>query len=280
MPTKRGLPSNYPRGGYTRVYNPSQKRWIRSGYRRPSQAPARSGYRTVARTRGWAGTGEMKYFDCERTAVALSAPTTTWVAGTLKDPNTTIDLGDAAVATPACLFAPKVSAALNGRIGRNVHMMKIKIHGKIGVPIQAVQSAADSATRVRLILVMDTQTNATAMTSAQLLRDAGEAATTMSSFQNPNNFGRFRVLKEKNFNLTNINMANDTGATGGIIQSGMVINWKLTYNFKNPVKVQFNATNGGTIADIIDNSVHVIAGIDGNSLAPQISYYSRVAYKE
>lgn len=226
-----------------------------------------------------AAAGEMKYFDCEKTGTNLAATTTTWVAGTLVDPATTINLGDAAVATPGCLFAPKVSASLNGRIGRKVMVHKIKVTGVISVPAQATQAAGDAATRVRLILVMDKQTNATAMTSAQLMNDAGGNTTTLSSFQNPNGFGRFKVLRDKYVNLSNVNMTGSP-TTGDVIQSGYVARFKLNYVFKNPIQVNFNATNGGTVADIIDNSFHVIAGADSIALVPNISYYSRVSYKE
>jgi len=51
-------------------------------------------------------------------------------------------------------------------------------------------------------------------------------------------------------------------------------------NFKTPVKVQFNATNGGTVAVIVDNSFHIICGASNITYAPTISYYCRVAYKE
>ena len=44
--------------------------------------------------------GEMKYFDCCRSNVNLPAVTTTWPAGAMVDPSTTINLGSAAVATP------------------------------------------------------------------------------------------------------------------------------------------------------------------------------------
>lgn len=241
----------------------------------------RAGYGSVARTRGAAATGEMKYFDTEQQGTTLAACTTTWVAGTLVNPTTTIDLGDAAVATPACLFAPKVSAALNGRIGRQVCMKKVKMRGFVNVAPQNAQSAADSPTEIRMMLVMDMQTNAAPMTAAQLMRDAGVAGTTLNSFQNPNNFGRFKVLREKILKIDDLNLANDTGATGGIVQAGRNIPWKMGYNFgKAGVIVKFNSTNGGTVADIIDNSLHYIIAVNSTAYSPTVQYYARVSYKE
>lgn len=224
--------------------------------------------------------GEMKYFDCEATSVALGLVTTTWVAGTITDPETTINLGDAAVATPLCLVAPKVSAALNGRVGRSIHVRKIKVRGHISVPEQAGQTTADPASLCRILLVQDTQTNTAQMTGAQLFNDASGAQATINAFQNPNNFGRFKVLKDKMLVLQDPNLGNDTGATGGGIQNGRSIPFKFNVNFRTPVKVQFNATNGGTVADIVDNSFHILAATNSSALGPLINYYSRVAYKD
>lgn len=272
------------KGGYSRTYNPYMRRWIRSGVRGGTAARGRAltrrrGYSTVPRTRGWAASGEMKYFDTERQVVALVATTTTWPAGTIKDPSSTINLGDAAVATPACLFAPIKSASLNGRIGRKIKIFKIKIRGLIDVPAQASVSAGDAGTRVRIVLVQDKQTNAGAMTGALLFQDAGQAQTTLSSYQNAANFGRFRICKDKTLNLSNVNLAGSP-TSGDVIQSGMSIPWKMNCNFKVPVGVNFNAVNGGTVADIVDNSFHIIAAVDSIALAPRISYYCRVSFSE
>jgi len=242
------------------------------------QAPKkRAGYTSVARTRGAAVAGEMKYFDCDRTPNAIVACTTTWPAGTLQDPGTTINLGSAAVPTPQCLFAPTVGSALNQRIGRSVLVRKIKVCGTLAIPAQAADATLDEAMKIRLVLVQDTQTNAAPMTAAQLFNDASAATTCICSYQNPNNFGRFRVLKDKILTIQDPNMV---GAAGAANINGKIVNFKMNVNFKTPVKVQFNATNGGTVADIVDNSFHIICGASNISYQPTISYYSRVAYKE
>jgi len=264
---KRKAPGTYP------SYKQASKRIQR-------KAPkARAGYTSVARTRGAAVTGEMKYFDCDRSFNAITAVTTTYPAGTLQDPGTTLDLGAAAVANPQCLFAPTVGAALNQRVGRKVRVHKIKIHGMVAVASQAAQAAADAACKIRLVLVQDQQTNAAPMTGAQLFRDGTDSTTVIGSFQNPNNFGRFRVLKDKTIIIDNLNMAGSP-STADVIQASARRTFKFAVNFKTPVEVHFNATNGGTVADIVDNSWHVICGTDNAAYAPTLSYYSRVCYKD
>jgi len=239
----------------------------------------RAGYSSVARTRGAAVTGEMKYFDCDASSITIASCTTTWVAGTITDPLTTINLGSAAVANPLCLCAPTVGAALNQRVGRKITVRKIKVHGMVVCAQQAAQAAADPSTKIRIVLVQDQQTNAAQMTGAQLFNDATAAATTINSFQNPNNFGRFRVLKDKMITMGNLNLAGSPTAND-VVQAGQRVQFKFAVNFKEPVTVHFNATNGGTVADIVDNSFHLLTATDNNAYAPVIAYYTRVCYKD
>lgn len=243
---------------------------------------ARQGYSSVPRTVGWVGKGEMKYFDTALELQAISAVTTTWGAGTIVDPAATINLGDATVATPLTLCVPKVSASLNGRIGREIKVHKIKIRGFVNVPPQAAQAAADTSATIRLVLVQDMQTNASQMTSAQLFNDTyagGSINTTIHSFQNPNNFGRFRVLKDKFIVISNANLAGSPTAAD-VVQQGLQRHFQFSIKFKKPVPVRFNATNGGTVADIVDNSFHIVCGTTNTNYAQTLSYYCRCAYKE
>lgn len=238
----------------------------------------RQGFAAVARSPGAAVIGEMKYFDCALQNTALVAAATDWT-GSMQDPNTTIDLGSAAVANPLCLFVPTVGAALNQRIGRKVKVLKVKVQGRISCANQAAAAAGDAVTAIRLVLCLDQQTNAAQMTGQQLFNPAPTATGALVAFQNPNNFGRFRVLKEKRFMLQNPNMTGSPTA-GDVVQSGIGVNFKFNVNFKVPVEVHFNATNGGTVADVVDNSFHMLCSCDSTALAPFIAYYSRVCYKE
>lgn len=231
-------------------------------------AQYRAGYRTVARTRGVFGSGEMKYFDSSVSNNAIAAVTTSWT-GTGQDP-----------ATLNTLFCPTVGAAINQRIGREVKVLKIKIRGYIRVDAQATQSTADAASYLRIILFQDTQTNAQQATGAQLIQDGSAAGTTVTAFQNLANTGRFRVLKDKVINLSNLNMANATGAANGVIQAALKRQFKIIHRFRKPVSVRFNATNGGSIADIVDNSFHIVVATDANAYAPTFNYACRVCYKE
>lgn len=229
------------------------------------RARRRAGYSTVARTKGPLAVGEMKYFDSSKVATSVAA-STDWT-GTEYDPT-----------TENCLFVPQQGSALNQRIGRKVKVMKIKVRGFIQCAAQVDQTAADNPAVMRLCLVMDTQTNGTQMQGENVF---GELSTNTNSavtwFQNPDNFGRFRILKDKFFTLQNPNMVYDGT---NIEQAGVARPFKINITFKTPIVVNFNATNGGSVADIIDNSFHIICNTSAAALTPQIYYMCRVAYKE
>jgi hypothetical protein len=251
---------------------------LRPPPRLPSQAQ-RIGYSSTPRTRGAAVQGEMKYFDTIRTSTAVATVVDTWVAGTILDPTKTIVLSAAAeVANPLCLFAPTVGAGLNQRNGRNVNLMKIKLQGQVAIPNQTALAAPPNGTKVRILLVLDKQTNSAQMTSASLLNGSEDATTTINAYQNPNFFGRFQVLKEKIINTYNPAMS---GVVAGptIVVNGAVYSFKMNYNF-NGLSVHFNNTSNGTVADIVNNSLHFIIGSNNISTIPSVAYYSRVSYKD
>jgi len=223
----------------------------------------RLGYDTVARTRGVYQRGEMKYFDQERGLTPIVS-SENW-ANTLRDPTT------------GTLFAPVVGAAINQRIGKACNVLKIKITGTISCPAQSNQIIGDAASRIRLLLVQDLQTNATQCTGTQVMTSWTQPLQAVEGFQNIDNFGRFKVLKDKTIIMQNPNSSWDGT---NIEQAGLMRTFKMTVRFRNPVNVRFNATNGGTIADIVDNSFHIIANTNSLDLAPYVSYVSRVCFKE
>lgn len=268
---KRSAAGTYP------TYKQAVKRQRTKGTYKA--ASSRKGYGSVARSRGAAVTGEMKYFDTECARRAITVVGANWPAGTMADPDTTINLGSAAVATPLCLFDPTVGAGLNQRVGRQVKVLKLKVHGYVSADYQTAAANPDESANVRLLLVQDMQTNAAQMTGAALMQDGATGYGTINTFQNPNNFGRFRVLKDKRFFMSNQNISGN-GVANQIDQSAFKIPFKFNINFKVPITVHFNATNGGTVADIVDHSFHVVCGADTVAQVPLLTYYTRVCFKE
>lgn len=228
---------------------------------------SRAGYRTVARTRGVYGQGEMKYFDSFLSAQAIGEGVT-WAAAEL-DP-----------ATLLTLFCPIEGSAINQRIGRKVKVYKIKIRGFITTTAASDQVDILNSPIIRLILVHDMQTNSAQAQAEEVMANPGAATTALNTcvFQNLANFGRFRVLKDKIFRPGVITAVTDGASTSSQGLQQMPFKWNI--NYKGGMEVQFNATNGGTIADVVNNSWHIIGTKANTNFDTAINYQCRVCYKE
>jgi len=235
------------------------------GGKRSRVSNARVGYATVPRTRGVYAKGEMKYNDTYVNSTVLAAATD-WT-GTEMDP-----------ATLNTLFVPQLGTGINQRIGQKVSVVKQVIRGQVFAPILTNQTASHQNPVVRLIHFMDEQTNSTQAQGEDLMSAPSANATSAPfGFQNVNNFGRFKVLKDKMRTLPVGNISYDGT---NIEQGGVAIPFKFTFKPKKPVVMQFNATNGGTVADIVNNSFHLLAITSSTGITPQISYVCRTYYKD
>ena len=207
----------------------------------------------------------MKYFD---TAVNMGqVPISNSWTGTTIDPTTF-----------NTLCVPVVGAGFNQRIGKEINIVKLKIRGHFNVFSQEAQAGSVPATVIRFGIFQDMQTNGTQAGGQLVMTPTNTNAQAPFTFQNIDNFGRFKVLKDKTCVIQDPNLAgsdtvHDVNARTHI--------FKMTLKFRKPIQVRFNNTNGGTIADIIDNSLHFFANSNGNvTFQPYVNYLCRVCYKE
>ncbi len=268
------------------VYYPSRAAGFSGvGTGRKSYNPYSKKY-TVPRSRGWAGNkSEHKYLDSFLQGAALTSATG-WL-GTEFDP-----------ATDNTLFVPVEGNDINNRVGRKVTLRSLRIRGNISIARQANQTATDAAMHVRMIVYQDMQTNAAQAQGEDLMALPGGATglLAVNTFQSLNNLGRFKVLKDKIMNIGNPNMVWDgtnveqnvsfqvfiePGNDPDLINSqGLIRPFKITCKFRKPVDIRFNITNGGSVADIIDNSFHLIINASSIELAPVVSYQCRGMYTD
>lgn len=204
---------------------------------------------------------ERKYYDVEYSA-AVPAITTTWNA-TNADPSTI-----------QTLFAPQLGNDYYNRVGRKVQLIALKIRGHVTCTSQGDQTAADPATGCRVLLVQDKQTNGT-LATGDLVLLSGTGTQAINMFQNPASFGRFRVYKDKRWILQTQALTYDGT---NIEQAGLQKNFEWIIKFRKPITIHFNATNGGTYADIIDNSFHIFAATNSVSLVPTLAYKCRATF--
>lgn len=247
--------------GFTQTKSASAKKKARTGSFKP-----RAGYSSTARTRGGAVTGEMKYYDTAKPATVV-ASSQSWAATAFDPP------------TVNTLIAPTVGAGVNQRIGKAIKVYKIKLKGTFYVPQLITDDDVFHATQLRMIMFQDMQTNAAQANGSTIMGGAAASALeAVNSFQTIDNFGRFNMLWDKTIMLQDVNITYNS-TTGKYAHNGRAIPFKKVINFKKPIQIRFNATNGGSIADIIDNSFHIAANCSSSETV-YIGYNSRVCYKE
>lgn len=210
---------------------------------------------------------ESKYFDSFQSALTIPAPTS-WV-GTELDP-----------ATLNTLFAPSEGSDIDNRVGRRVEVYKIAIKGVINTGLSQDDADVNQVPIARLILLIDQQTNGVQAQGEEVMAAPGAASalSTITTFQNTANFGRFRVLKDKIIRPT-INVTATDGANTHSAQPNAQY-FKMTVKFAKPVACRFNATNGGTVGDIVDNSFHLIGCRNSTDFTQTITYTCRTYYKD
>lgn len=247
----------------------ARKRLRRGGYKGPFvplAAAGRPGYTVVARTPGIYGVGEMKYYDTHVSATQI-AEGDSWAATEI-DP-----------ATILSLFCPTEGPAINQRIGRKATVYKIKIRGQFESIASPNLPDPLPSPAVRLIVYQDMQTNSTQSQGEDLMATPAVSSTQLAfcQFQNLANIGRFKILKDKTFMGKTVYGFGDGTNTGSEVMA--TTPFKCSFNFPRGIEVRFNATNGGTIADIIDNSFHVIALKSTTDFVTLVNYQCRTSFK-
>ena len=211
---------------------------------------------------------EIKIFDTQLYGTTI--PSSTDWTGTELDPST---------GGINCLFAPTQGAAINQRVGRQIWIKKLCINAIFITPIIENAAGIDNPNIIRFIIVLDKQTNGTQCQGEQIMTPPPTPNTYVAtcSFKNVNFFHRFDILYEKMIVLDpNDFIYNPTAGNYDIGGYAKTISFEIP--FENELSVRFNATNGGTIADIIDNSLHCICNSTSNDST--LYYYSRIEFHE
>lgn len=216
-----------------------------------------------ARTGGFLGQ-ELKFYDTSLVSGTLLAPTD--AAGGEHDPSATVVLNSVVQGDGE-----------QQRDGRKITMKSLYMNGIIQIAPQASQSSGDSATIIFIAVVLDTQTNgATIVSELVYTNESASAILAAAPMRNLQQADRFRVLAVKKFTMQNPNIANDTGSTGGIVTNGLTRPFKMYVKLGNMVVTYKGTTE--TVANITDNSLHVIAYCSNAALVPKISYNARLRF--
>lgn len=183
-------------------------------------------------------------------------------AGELKFNDTA--MSDATVASVMTFYNPTVIVQGDTeiqRIGRKVTLKSIAVKGTVTLTAQT--SAADASCMVRMKIIQDSQTNGAAFAATDLLE-----TDVIHSFNNLANSSRFRVLKQKTFQMRNNGMV----ASGAAFTTGEDVR-KIDCYLPLNIPIEYdNSVSTGAIASVRSNSLWVvfqtsngeIIALDGN----------------
>lgn len=207
---------------------------------------------------------ESKFFDTSFAGV-LTASTD----------NTGLELDPATV---LCLNAMAQGDTASTREGNKTVVTGVNIRGLAYIANAEAQAGLQGAVNAKLYLVQDTQTTGGSSASGTQLNSedvfSNQEATVrgcFNSFRNQTkNPGRYRVLASQTVKVWPRITQNTTDDYSNSTDS---VPFEFYWKGMIPVKHQ---ANNGTIADIADNSLHVIGLASGTT---SINYTSRVYFK-
>ncbi len=212
------------------------------------------------RSGGFLGT-ELKFYDQKLLATALTSPTDG--SGGEHDPSATV-----------LLNTVTQGDGESQRDGRAMVMKSIFVTGVITAAVNIDETINKQQCNVVVYLVLDTQTNGATISSEQVFVNPGaNALLATSPLRNLQFTQRFRILDKVHIVLppqpsqydgTNLEMG------------GIMFPFKLSANLNN-MKVLFSNTTE-TVANITDNSLHIIAFANDLDVVPKIAYNSRLRF--
>ncbi len=204
---------------------------------------------------------ENKFYDSSLAASALTAPAN--ASGGEHDPSATILLNTVVQGD-----------GQSNRDGRKIVMKQIMIRGVVQCAPIINQTIVPQAATCFIALVLDTQTNGATITSEQVFTNKGATALLATSLFNAmERTGRFKVLKRLVFPLVQQTVAWDgTNLEVG----GYSRPFQMMVPLKN-IPVLYSSTTE-TVANIVDNSLHIIAYVSNTDSVPKLSYNARLRF--
>ncbi len=214
------------------------------------------------RTGGFLGI-ENKFYDTSIVGAVLTAPTGS--TGGEHNPSATIALNTVTRGDGE-----------SQRNGKDITMNNIGIRGHIRVPPKANLSAADNGVVCYVALVLNTQTNGALLNSEDVFKNISADGLLMGQpWRNLQFTSRFKVLASKMVVFARSPELTWDGTN--MEQGGLVRPFQMFVDLKG-LKVHYSSASTETIANIIDNSLNIVAFSNGTGLAPVLSYSARLRF--
>jgi len=212
-----------------------------------------------ARTGGFLGK-ELKFLDTEVTGTSI--PTS--VAGSEIDP-----------ATVLCLNAVAQGDGPSDRDGNRYILKSVHVRGYVNWAALVDGSLPAPDTFVRLIVLLDTQTNAAQFNAEDVIVDPSSTNLDAVTPRNLQYAARFKVLADKIIRKHQAPVAG--GSSAGLADTGGVaVPFEIYRKLNLPVQCTGTSAN---VTAITNNSLHVMAiSSDNGLITPSLRYYSRVRF--
>jgi len=244
-------------------------RYARPQYlRRRNRMAANVGVRRMARamlnrrTAGFLGV-ETKFYDTMLANASVAAATD--ASGGEYDPSAT-----------SMISTPTQGDGEQQRDGKRINILNVQVKGSVTRTFQEDIVNPPSADRVFVALVLDTQSNAAQMNSEDCFKNLSNTVTgNASPLRNLLQSSRFRVLKSEVLDLTypTLGVEGDNLHSVGAVQQ--CFDWFIPFPAGLPVN--FNSGTTASIANVVDNSLHVIAY--SQTAQPTLTYNARIRFQ-
>lgn len=206
---------------------------------------------------------ERKFYDTALASTAITAPSD--ASGGEMDPSAT-----------SMISTPAVGDSEQNRDGKQIVCLYLEIVGKIGtIGLEATTGVWPNQS-VYLAIVLDKQTNGAQLNSEDVFKNLANTSLMATCPLRNLLFGkRFRILKEQVFNMNNNSLAQL--AANDFSTNGLERSFKWFIPLRN-LKINFNSGTTSSIANVIDNSIHVIAYTNSTTGAPFLTYNARLRF--
>lgn len=246
------FPYSYQVGRLTKRFKPATAATVRRSFNRYRQR------RNVSQ-RGYLGI-ENKFYDNHLTPTGIPAVTDATIG--LKNPSATLTLNTVAQGDGE-----------SQRDGRQIMMKSIHVKGVIRIDERNAATQPIILPVIYIALVWDKQANGAVLASENVFTNPGAVAVLGASpFRNLEYTKRFVVLQSTTIEIPNIPA---TGGTNDQDTYGVTIPFKFNKKFNIPCN--FNNTTAN-IANIVDNTLNIVAFASDNAFGTEIAYNSRLRF--
>lgn len=157
--------------------------------------------------------------------------------------------------------------AANQRIAQQITVKTLQLN--IRVEQIPTVTALGHHTLVRMMVILDKQSNATAlqMGDVLVLNSTNGTICDTESMRRLENRKRFKIMLDKQYCSSSDWQA--------------IIRRKYYLRFKKPLVVQYNAVSGGNYGDVVSNNIYLVFWSSGSAAdAPNVNFMSRLRYTD